>query len=107
MPDAAFSGNGEATMEKNVGGYDRIARFVVGPLLILVGAASSAGLFTLGAGTLGAAAAVVVMFVGAVLTVTAVTQRCPLNSMLGFDTARERPSSDSSADDTERDTRPS
>jgi hypothetical protein len=75
-------------MEKNVGGYDRIARFVAGPVLIVVGLAALAGLLTLAAGTLGLALAVVGVLVGAVLTVTATTQKCPLNRMLGIDTFR-------------------
>ncbi|RDZ56719.1 DUF2892 domain-containing protein, partial [Haloferax sp. Atlit-12N] len=40
-------------MEKNVGGYDRITRAVLGPVLIVVGAASLAGFLTIAAGTLG------------------------------------------------------
>jgi hypothetical protein len=73
-------------MEKNVGGNDRLARFVVGPILIAVGFAALGGLFTIAAGPLGTALAVVAVLVGLVLTVTASTQTCPLNSMLGIDT---------------------
>lgn len=76
-------------MEKNVGGYDRIARFVVGPVLIVVGAAAFGGLLTLAAGTLGLVLAGVAVLVGAVLTVTAATQKCPLNSVIGMNTYRE------------------
>ena len=86
-------------MNKNVGGYDRIVRFVVGPVLVLVGAASLVGLITLAAGTLGVVFAAGVLLVGAVLTVTAVTRKCPLNSVLGFDTYRGRPRTGSNRDD--------
>ena len=92
-------------MEKNVGGYDRTARFVVGPLLILVGAAALAGLFTVAAGTLGLAVAAVLVLVGAILTYTGYTQRCPLNSMLGMNTYRE--SRVEAAEDVESDSKPS
>jgi hypothetical protein len=73
-------------MEKNVGGYDRIARFVVGPLLIVLGLATAGGVLTLATGALGLVVTALALVVGAVLTVTAVTQKCPLNSMLGMNT---------------------
>jgi hypothetical protein len=76
-------------MEKNVGGYDRIARLVVGPVLVLVGVAGAAGFLSLavfGISTL--VVGVLALLVGAILTVTGVTQKCPLNSVLGFDTYR-------------------
>ncbi|KTG29680.1 YgaP family membrane protein [Haloferax profundi] len=73
-------------MEKNVGGYDRIARFIVGPVLIIVGAAALAGFLTIATGTLGLVVAGAALLVGAVLTTTAVTQKCPLNNALGFNT---------------------
>ena len=68
-------------MQKNVGGLDRNARLIVGPVLLVVGLTALVQLLPLG--TLGAVAALVV---GAVLTVTGVTQRCPLNALLGVDT---------------------
>lgn len=77
-------------MEKNVGGYDRFARFVAGPVLIVVGIAALAGQLTLAAGTLGLALAAVALLVGAVFTVTATTQKCPLNRLLGIDTFRPK-----------------
>jgi hypothetical protein len=76
-------------MEKNVGGYDRIARLVVGPVLVLVGLAGAAGLVplaVLGLSTL--VVGVVALLVGAILTVTGVTQKCPLNSVFGLNTYR-------------------
>ncbi|WP_380680344.1 YgaP family membrane protein [Salinigranum sp. GCM10025319] len=68
-------------MNKNVGGMDRKARLVVGPLLLVVGIAAILQLFSLG--TLGTIA---VLAVGAILTVTGATQRCPLNTLLGINT---------------------
>ncbi|MGM0591904.1 MAG: YgaP family membrane protein [Halobacteriota archaeon] len=92
-------------MNKNVGGYDRLVRFVIGPILIVVGAAALAGLFTLAAGTLGLVFAAALLLVGAVLTVTAITQKCPLNSVLGFDTYKSESASESAAEDVGTGTR--
>ncbi|MDS0296323.1 YgaP family membrane protein [Halogeometricum luteum] len=75
-------------MQKNVGGYDRIARLVVGPLLVVFGAAALGGGITVAAGTLGLALAGIALVVGAVLAVTGVAQKCPLNRALGIDTYR-------------------
>ena len=88
-------------MEKNVGGYDRSARFVLGPLLIIVGAAAFAGIITLSTGTLGLVLAGVAVLIGAVLTVTATTQKCPLNSTIGLNTYEDR-SADQSVSDEAR-----
>jgi hypothetical protein len=85
-------------MEKNVGGIDRIARFVLGPALIIVGVAALAGLFSLAAGTTGLALAAVLLVVGAVLTTTALTQKCPLNSLIGLNTFRSTDTRSSSED---------
>lgn len=76
-------------MEKNVGGYDRIARFVAGPILLVVGIAALADLVTLAAGTLGLAIGVLAVLVGAVFLVTAIIQKCPINSLLGVNTYRD------------------
>jgi hypothetical protein len=73
-------------MQKNVGGYDRLLRFVVGPILVVVGGAAFGGVLTLATGTVGLVLAGVALLVGAILTVTAVTQKCPLNSVLGLNT---------------------
>jgi hypothetical protein len=73
-------------MKKNVGGYDRIARLVVGPILIILGGSGLGGLITLAAGTLGLVLSGVSLLVGAVLTATGLTQKCPLNSIVGMDT---------------------
>ncbi|MBZ6496903.1 YgaP family membrane protein [Natrinema longum] len=76
-------------MQKNVGGFDRGARIVVGPILVLVGIGALGGLLSLTAGTLGLALAAIALVVGAVLTTTAVTQKCPMNARLGLDTYRD------------------
>ena len=68
-------------MQKNVGGYDRIARLVAGPLLLLVAVAGVVGAFPLGT-----IVVVVAVLVGLILTVTGVLQLCPLNTLFGVDT---------------------
>jgi len=73
-------------MEKNVGGYDRLARFVLGPLLIILGIAAVTGIVSLGTGTLGVALAAVALLLGVVFTATAAMQTCVLNSLLGVNT---------------------
>jgi hypothetical protein len=75
-------------MNRNVGGYDRIARFILGPLLVIVAAAGFAGYVTVASGLLGAAVLWAALLVGAVFLVTATTQKCPLNRVLGLDTFR-------------------
>ncbi|MFB6178451.1 MAG: DUF2892 domain-containing protein [Halorientalis sp.] len=73
-------------MEKNVGSYDRIARFVAGPILLVMGAATLGGLLTLADGTLGTALGAIALVLGLVFLVTGLTQRCILNSLLGINT---------------------
>jgi hypothetical protein len=75
-------------MQKNVGGIDRIARLVLGPVLLVVGVAAITGLLTIAAGTTGLVVAALLLVVGAVLTVTGLTQKCPLNSLIGLNTFR-------------------
>ena len=87
-------------MQKNVGGYDRIARFIVGPILIVAGAAALGGVLTLAAGTLGLVLAGVAVLVGAVLTVTATSRKCPLNSVVGLNTYNDRSAHHSSSDES-------
>ena len=70
-------------MQKNVGGLDRTARLVVGPVLLLVALA-----WLLGALALELWLGAVVLLVGAILTVTGLTQKCPANSILGMNTFR-------------------
>lgn len=75
-------------MEKNVGGYDRLARLVAGPVLLAVGLAAVGGFLTLAAGTLGLVLAAAATVVGGVFLVTGIIQKCPINSALGMDTYR-------------------
>lgn len=73
-------------MQKNVGGYDRLARFIFGPVLIVIGGLSLGGFLTLAAGVLGVALGAIAVLVGAVLTTTAIIQKCPLNAVFGINT---------------------
>ena len=81
-------------MEKNVGGYDRIARLVAGMGLLVVGiagfAVGSAGGVSLAVGPIPqAAAAAILLLVGATLVVTGYLQQCPISGQLGIDTVTE------------------
>jgi hypothetical protein len=69
-------------MEQNVGGYDRIVRLVVGPLLLLVGLGILAEMLPLSF-PLG----ILALLVGVVFIVTGMTKMCVLNSLLGVDTS--------------------
>lgn len=74
-------------MDKNVGGLDRTARLVAGPLLVVVGAASLAGVLNLGiAGTVGVLIGATLLIAGGILSVTGATQKCPANEVVGLDT---------------------
>lgn len=74
-------------MDKNVGGFDRTWRIVVGPLLIVVGLAVLTGLFSMGDGLLlGVLVPVLLLVFGAVFTWTAKTQQCPVNHAAGRNT---------------------
>ena len=77
-------------MDKNVGGYDRIARLVAGPILLALGIAALAGMVTLAEGTTGTALAAIAALIGVVFLGTALIQKCPLNSLLGIDTCPVR-----------------
>ncbi|WP_128225151.1 YgaP family membrane protein [Halobacteriaceae archaeon SHR40] len=78
-------------MKKNVGGIDRIARLVIGPILILAGVAGYAGLLVLAVGPLPQTlTAVIVFVVGTILLVTGLSQTCPMNRLLGVNTNREK-----------------
>ncbi|MFB6184847.1 MAG: DUF2892 domain-containing protein [Haloarculaceae archaeon] len=70
-------------MQKNVGGMDRLGRVVVGIVALLVGVATLAGYLSFGT-----VAGVVALVVGAVLFVTGVIQKCPLNEIAGVDTTK-------------------
>jgi hypothetical protein len=83
-------------MKKNVGGMDRIARLVIGPILVLAGVAGYAGLLVLAVGPLPQAlTSVIVFLVGVILLVTGLVQKCPLNRVLGFNTYRQKESGES------------
>lgn len=74
-------------MEKNVGGLDRTARLVLGPLLVVVGVAVAAGFLDIGlAGTVGLAVTALVLIAGAIFVVTGTTQKCPANQVVGINT---------------------
>lgn len=76
-------------MEPNVGGNDRIARLIVGPILILAGIAGYVGVLALAVGPVPQAlASVIVLLVGVILLVTGVVAKCPLNGILGINTRR-------------------
>ena len=78
-------------MEKNVGGYDRLGRFVIGSILVIAGIAGYAGMLRVAVGPLQQAlTAVILVLIGAILLVTGFTQKCPINSALGVNTLNPR-----------------
>lgn len=102
---ARVASRGDRTMqfypeEKNVGGWDRALRLVVGPVLVLVAVAAALGAIALSPIVVGASGVV-----GAILTVTGITQKCPMNSLLDLDTYRGT-SSDETDVETEVTERP-
>lgn len=79
--------------EKNVGGWDRLLRLIVGPVLLAVSVTSA-----LGAIALSPVLIVLGAIVGAILTVTGLTQKCPLNDLLGANTYDGRETTDREAE---------
>jgi hypothetical protein len=78
-------------MHKNVGGYDRIGRFVIGAVLLVAGIVGYAGMLRVAVGPVPQALmALILVLIGVVLLVTGYTQKCPLNSLLGVDTCPAR-----------------
>lgn len=76
-------------MERNVGGYDRIGRIVVGAALLLGGIAGYVGIVWVAYGPLPQAlTSIVAAVIGIILLVTGGTQRCPINSLLGINTCK-------------------
>ncbi|MFO7927696.1 MAG: YgaP family membrane protein [Halobacteriota archaeon] len=74
-------------MEKNVGGYDRIGRFVIGAILLVVGITGYAGAIPVAVGPAPQAlTSIILVVIGAVLLVTGYTQRCVINRVLGMNT---------------------
>lgn len=82
-------------MEKNVGGYDRTARLVLGPVLGTLSLAALAGYLSLAIGPL-STGVVAALFgiVSLVFIVTGVTQQCFLNRVFGRNTYTTEPSTD-------------
>lgn len=70
-------------MRENVGGMDRTMRLALGPGLLALG-------YTALGGDRGRAPGLLAMIAGALVTETAITRVCPLNEVLGVDTARGR-----------------
>ena len=68
-------------MKENVGGADRIARAVAGPVLFALGYARWGG-------REGGLPGILAMLGGAFLVETALTRVCPVNEVAGVDTAR-------------------
>jgi len=78
-------------MHKNVGGYDRIGRFVIGAALLVAGVVGYAGLLRVAVGPVPQAlTALLLVLIGVILLVTGYTQKCPINSLLGVDTCPAR-----------------
>jgi hypothetical protein len=77
-------------MEKNVGGIDRTARLLLGPILLIVAIAGFTGVISLSAAPQWGA-----LVVGMLMTVTGTTQFCPLFKILGVSTASGGSSSSS------------
>ena len=71
--------------EKNVGSWDRLLRLIVGPVLLVVSGAAVVGAIALSPVLVALSA-----IVGAILTVTGLTQKCPLNNLIGLNTYKGR-----------------
>lgn len=67
-------------MRCNVGGADRIARIIVGAILLIVGFTVSMPAFW----------QAIVFILAAVALITAFVRYCPANQMLGLNTCRPR-----------------
>ena len=68
-------------MKENVGGADRLGRAAIGPLLFILGATALNG-------RKGAPLGLLAMIGGALIAETAITRVCPVNELIGIDTAR-------------------
>ena len=74
-------------MKKNVGGLDRTARLILGPIFVVVGVAVAAGFLDIGlVGTLGLAVTAVILVADAIFVITGTTQKCPANKVAGINT---------------------
>ena len=72
-------------MEPNVGGLDRTARIIVGPIVAIIGI-----LILIGEVALNPIVGGGLLVVGAVLLATGLTRRCILNRVFGVNTASKR-----------------
>jgi hypothetical protein len=78
-------------MDRNVGGYDRIGRLVIGAVLVVGGIVGYVGLLRVAVGPIPQALmSIVLVVIGVVLLVTGFTQKCPMNSILGMNTFESR-----------------
>jgi hypothetical protein len=76
-------------MEKNVGGWDRMVRFVAGPILVAVAVAVLAGGLDIGiTGVVGLAITALLLVAGGIFLVTGMTQKCPANKVAGINTCK-------------------
>lgn len=76
-------------MTRNVGTLDRLVRFIVGPLMLLVGIAGYLGAIPVAIGPVPQAlGALVLVVLGVIFTVTAATRTCPLYLLFGVSTRR-------------------
>lgn len=78
-------------MDKNVGGYDRVGRLVIGAVLLVAGIVGYAGMVQLAVGPVPRAVmALILVLIGTILLVTGYTQKCLLNGVLGINTYTPR-----------------
>ena len=76
-------------MQRNVGGYDRIGRLLIGAVLVIAAVAGAAGAISLAVGPLSQTlGALVLLVLGAILLVTGYLQQCPLWAAGGINTLR-------------------
>jgi hypothetical protein len=76
-------------MKKNVGGWDRTVRLVVGVVLLGVAVAGFADLITYEVGPITTMiGSAILVILGVILVVTGALQQCVLNQLLGIDTYR-------------------
>jgi hypothetical protein len=87
-------------MEKNVGGYERIARIAGGTLLVLYAAMELGGVVdVVGDGTALLALLAGLAVVGSILLVTGTTQQCPINQQVGRNTYRAKGAGEGDAEE--------
>lgn len=78
-------------MEKNVSGYDRIGRLVIGAVLLVAGVLGYAGMLRVAVGPVPQALmALLLVLIGVILLGTGYTRKCPINSALGVNTYKAR-----------------